>query len=64
MEGAPQPIDFDKWLEGAKAALLPPVCNKLIYGGFVAPPPVIFHLQSFFLLIFFHCAAWATLAGS
>jgi 3-hydroxyanthranilate 3,4-dioxygenase len=32
-EGAPQPIDFDKWLEGAKAALLPPVCNKLIYGG-------------------------------
>jgi hypothetical protein len=50
----------------AKAALLPPVCNKLIYGGFVAPPPLIFHLQSFsfvdLLLLSLH--RWATSAGS
>jgi len=29
----PQVIDLDSWLEDAKPALLPPVCNKLIYGG-------------------------------
>lgn len=28
-----QTVDFERWLEQAKPALLPPVCNKLLFGG-------------------------------